>query len=107
MGLYEKIFGTYSSRELKRINPIVDQVLALEDKYSKMSDHQLQEQTPVLKARLQNAETLDDILPDAFAVCREAAWRVLGMKHFPYRSSAGSCSIRDGSLKCVPVRGKH
>ena len=89
MGLYEKIFGTYSSRELKRINPIVDQVLALEDKYSKMSDHQLQEQTPVLKARLQNAETLDDILPDAFAVCREAAWRVLGMKHFPVQIIGG------------------
>lgn len=89
MGLYEKIFGTYSSRELKRIQPIVDQVLALEDKYSKMSDRQLQEQTPVLKARLNNAETLDDILPDAFAVCREAAWRVLGMKHFPVQIIGG------------------
>lgn len=89
MGLFEKIFGTYSARELKRINPIVDQVLALESKYADMSDEQLQSQTDKLKSRLKNAETLDDILPDAFAVCREAAWRVLGMKHFPVQIIGG------------------
>ena len=89
MGLYEKLFGTYSARELKRIKPILEQVLEREEKYSKMSDRQLQEQTPILKARLKNAETLDDILPDAFAVCREAAWRVLGMKHFPVQVIGG------------------
>ncbi|MGI5960120.1 MAG: preprotein translocase subunit SecA [Massiliimalia sp.] len=89
MGLFEKIFGTYSARELKKITPIVDSVLALESKYEKMSDAELKNQTNVLKQRLNNAETLDDILPDAFAVCREAAWRVLGMKHFPVQIIGG------------------
>lgn len=89
MGLFEKIFGTYSSRELKHINPIVDSVLALESKYEKMDDSELQRQTSVLKSRLKNAETLDDILPDAFAVCREAAWRILGIKHFPVQIIGG------------------
>jgi preprotein translocase subunit SecA len=89
MGLYEKLFGTYSSRELKRIQPIVDQVLALEGKYEKMSDSELRGQTDHLKGRLSSGETLDDILPDAFAVCREAAWRVLGMKHFPVQIIGG------------------
>lgn len=89
MGLFEKIFGTYSSRELKKINPIMESVLALEDKYAAMSDSDLQKQTDILKARLHNAETLDDILPDAFAVCREAAWRVVGMKHFPVQIIGG------------------
>ncbi len=82
MGLFEKIFGTYSERELKRIYPLADSVLALEEKYSRMSDEKLRNQTAILRKRLQNAETVDDILPDAFAVCREAAWRVLGLKHF-------------------------
>lgn len=89
MGLFEKIFGTYSTRELKHINPIVDSVLALESKYEKMDDSELQRQTTVLKGRLKNAETLDDILPDAFAVCREAAWRILGLKHFPVQIIGG------------------
>ena len=89
MGLLEKIFGTYSQRELKNIRPIVDQVLALEEKYRAMSDQQLQEQTPALKARLAAGETLDDILPDAFAVCREAADRVLGMRPFPVQVLGG------------------
>ncbi len=82
MGLFEKLFGTYSERELKHVYPLADEVLALEEKYAKMSDSTLCEQTDLLKKRLANAETLDDILPDAFAVCREAAWRVLGLKHF-------------------------
>ncbi len=89
MGLFEKIFGTYSQRELKNIRPIVDRVLALEDKYKSMSDRQLQDQTPALKARLAAGETLDDILPDAFAVCREAADRVLGMRPFPVQVLGG------------------
>ena len=83
MSLAEKLFGSFSDRELKKINPITKKVLALETKYQPMSDAELQAQTPALKERLANGETLDDILPDAFAVCREAAWRVLGMKHFP------------------------
>ena len=89
MGLFEKIFGSYSQRELKNIRPIVDRVLSLEDKYKAMSDRQLQEQTPALKARLAAGETLDDILPDAFAVCREAADRVLGMRPFPVQVLGG------------------
>ena len=80
MGLFEKIFGSYSQRELKNIRPIVDRVLSLEDKYKAMSDRQLQEQTPALKPRLAAAQTLDDIQPDAFADSRAAALRLLGMR---------------------------
>ena len=82
MGFLKSLFGDYSKRELKRIYPICDKVLALDDKYAKMSESELKAQTAVLKERLQNGETTDDILPDAFAVCREASYRVLGMKHF-------------------------
>ena len=89
MGLMDKIFGTYSERELKRIYPIRDKVLSLEEQYSKMSDKELKDMTPKLKERLANGETLDDILPDAFATCREAAWRVLGMKHFSVQIIGG------------------
>ena len=89
MGLMDKIFGTYSERELKRIYPIRDKVLALDEQFSKMSDQELKAMTPKLKERLSNGESLDDILPEAFATCREAAWRVLGMKHFPVQSVGG------------------
>lgn len=82
MSLLDKIFGTFSDKELKRIRPLVDQVFALESKYQTMSNQELQQVTPALKQRLANGETLDDILPDAYAACREASWRVLGMKHF-------------------------
>ena len=81
-GLIEKFIGTYSERELKRINPLVDRVMALEPEMQKKSDAELKGMTDIFKQRLANGETLDDILPEAFAVCREAAWRVLGMKHF-------------------------
>ncbi|MGN0475456.1 MAG: preprotein translocase subunit SecA [Acutalibacteraceae bacterium] len=89
MSIFKKLFGNYSERELKRVQPICDQVLALEDKYSAMTDSELREQTNVLKGRLADGETLDDILPDAYAVCREAGWRVLGMKHFPVQIIGG------------------
>ncbi len=82
MSLFTKIFGTSSQRELKSIYPIVDKVEALEEEYKKLTDAQLQAKTPELKQRLANGETLDDILPEAFATCREAAWRVLGMRHY-------------------------
>ena len=85
----DKIFGTYSERELKRIYPIRDKVLALDEQFSKMSDQELKAMTPKLKERLSNGESLDDILPEAFATCREAAWRVLGMKHFPVQIVGG------------------
>ncbi|MBR4953225.1 MAG: preprotein translocase subunit SecA, partial [Oscillospiraceae bacterium] len=82
MGLLDKIFGSYSDRELKKIYPIVDKIEALDAEYSAMTDAELKAKTPELKARLANGETLDDILPEAFATAREAAWRVLGMKPF-------------------------
>ena len=83
MSLLTKIFGTNSQRELKSIYPIVDKIEALEDAYKALSDSQLQAKTPEFRARLERGETLDDILPEAFATCREAAWRVLGLR--PYR----------------------
>ena len=89
MGMLEKIFGSYSKKELKRINPIVQKVLEKESEYEKMSESELRGMTAKLKERLANGETLDDILPDAFATCREAAWRVLGMKHFPVQIIGG------------------
>ena len=89
MGLFKKLFGNYSARELKRIEPIKNKVLDLEDKYKAMTDAELKAQTQLLKDRLANGETTDDILPDAFAVCREGAWRVLGMKHYPVQIIGG------------------
>ena len=89
MGILKKIFGSYSDREIKRVQPICDQVLALEEKYAPMSDSELRSQTQIFKDRLAEGETLDDILPDAYAVCREAGWRVLGMKHFPVQVIGG------------------
>ena len=83
MGLMKKLFGDYSSRELKSIYPIVDKIEAMADEYKAMTDAQLQAKTAEFKERLQNGETLDDILPEAFATVREAADRVLGMR--PYR----------------------
>ena len=89
MGLLEKIFGNYSEKEIKKILPLRDKVLGLEEKYSAMTDDQLRNTTETLKSRLNTGETLDDILPDAFAVCREASWRVLSMKHFPVQILGG------------------
>ena len=82
MSLFTKLFGTASQRELKSIYPIADKVEALEEEYKALTDAQLQAKTPEFKQRLANGETLDDILPEAFAACREAAWRVLGMRHY-------------------------
>ena len=89
MSLMEKLFGSFSDKELKKIRPIADSVLALESKYAALSDAELRAMTPALKERLAAGETLDDILPDAFATCREASWRVLGMKHFPVQIIGG------------------
>ena len=83
MGIISKLFGSRSEREVKAITPLVDKIEALEEEYKALTDAQLQAKTPELKQRLNNGETLDDILPEAFATCREAAWRVLGMR--PYR----------------------
>ena len=89
MGLMKALFGDYSTRELKRVRPLCDKVLALDETYRAMSADELKNQTAVLKERLQNGETLDDILPEAFATCREASARVLGMRHFPVQIIGG------------------
>lgn len=83
MGLFDGLFGSYSKRELNKIEPIKNKVLALDEEYQAMSEETLKGQTKVLKERLANGETLDDILPEALATVREAAWRVLGKKPFP------------------------
>ena len=88
-GLLTKLFGNYSKRELKRIQPLVDQVLGLEDKYKQLSDEELKAQTGLLKERLEKGETLDDILTDAFAACREAMARVLSIRLFPVQVQGG------------------
>lgn len=83
MGLMQKLFGTHSENELKRIYPIVDAVEALEPEIKKLSDSELKDKTREFKKRLQNGEaTLDDILPEAYAVVREASVRVIGLRHF-------------------------
>ena len=83
MNVFKKIFGTSSQREVKAILPLVDKIEGLEEEYKALTDAPLQAKTPEFKQRLADGETLDDILPEAFAACREAAWRVLGMR--PYR----------------------
>ncbi|MBE6881913.1 MAG: preprotein translocase subunit SecA [Ruminococcaceae bacterium] len=89
MGFIDKIFGNYSQKELKRIDPIVQKVLALEETYRTMSEDELKGQTALLKERLANGETLDDILPEAFAACREACDRVLEMRPYPVQIIGG------------------
>ena len=89
MSFLTKIFGDYSTKEVKRIRPLCDRVLALDEEFSKLTDSELQAKTPEFKQRLANGETLDDILPEAFAACREASWRVLGLKHFPVQIIGG------------------
>lgn len=89
MGILANLFGTYSSRELKRIEPIKQSVLDLEPKYHAMSDKELKSQTPILKERLANGETLDDILPDAFAVFGHTAPPIFE-KVFQPRTCAGT-----------------
>lgn len=89
MGLLKAIFGNYSEKEIKRIRPILDKVLSYEEEYRALSDEQLRDKTDEFKNRLQTGETLDMILPEAFAVCREAGDRVLGMRHFPVQILGG------------------
>ena len=89
MSIITKIFGTHSDHEIKHIMPIVESIESLSDKYEKMSEDELKNMTNVLKKRLADGETLDDILPDAFATVREAAKRVLGMKHFQVQLIGG------------------
>ena len=82
MSIIRKIFKTYSQKEVKRVMPIVQKINGLEDEISKLSDKELRGKTEYFKEQLKNGKTLDDILPEAFAVVREASKRVLGMRHF-------------------------
>lgn len=100
MSIVEKIFGTFSDKELKKIRPIADKVLALDETMSTRTDEQLKAKTAEFKERLSKGETLDDILPEAFAVCREADWRVLGMKPFPVKSLAVSLCTDAALRRC-------
>ena len=89
MGLFDKIFGTRSQRELKKIQPTVDRILALEPEYKALSEEALKGKTAEFKQRLANGETLDDLLPEAFATVREAADRVLGLRPYPVQLIGG------------------
>ena len=89
MGLFNAIFGNYSQKEIKRVMPLQQKVLNLEEEYKSLSDEQLRGKTGEFKERLLKGETLDDILPEAFAACREAGDRVLGMRHFPVQILGG------------------
>ena len=89
MGLFDKIFGTRSQREIKKIQPLVDKILALESEYTALSEEDLRGKTAYFKDQLAAGKTLDDILPEAFAAIREAAWRVLGMKPYPVQLLGG------------------
>ena len=89
MSLVDKIFGTFSDKELKKIRPIADKVLALDKTMAALTDDELKAKTGEFRERLAKGETLDDLLPEAFAVCREADWRVLGMKPFPVQIIGG------------------
>ncbi len=82
MGLFEKVFGTHSEKELKKIKPLIDKIEALDSDMQALSDEELKAKTQEFKDRLAKGETLDDLLVEAFAVVREAAYRVLGMKHY-------------------------
>ncbi len=89
MGFLDKLFGTRSQREIKKLKPIQDKVLALETEYTALSEEALKAKTAEFKARYAQGETLDDLLPEAFAAVREAAWRVLGMKPYPVQILGG------------------
>ena len=89
MGLFTKLFGTRSQREIKQIQPIVDKILGMEEEYKRLSEEELKAKTAQFKTRLDEGETLDDILPEAFATIREAADRVLGMRPYPVQLIGG------------------
>ena len=89
MSLLSKLFGDYSTKEIKKVKKIQEKVLSYEETYAALSEEELKGKTAEFKTRLENGETLDDILPEAFAVCREASWRVLNMKHYPVQVLCG------------------
>ena len=106
MSFFEKLFGSFSDKELKRINPLKDKVLAFEPEMAKLTDEELQAKTTEFKERLAKGETLDDLLPEAFAVCREADWRVLGMKPYPVQIIGGIALHRGDISEMQTGEGK-
>ena len=110
LGLIKKLFGTRSEREVKRIQPLVDQILALEADYKALPDEALRAKTEAFKARYQQGETLDDLLPEAFATIREAADRVLGMRPYPVQLIGGIVLHQGRNLQnhsIIPKRNIH
>ena len=97
MSLFSKLFGTYSEKQIKKIDPIAKQVDALSDRFAAMTDEQLRDMTPAFRERLAKGETLDDLLPEAFAVAREAAWRVLGKRPY-YVQVLGGILLHQGRI---------
>ena len=97
MGFLEKIFGDWNEKQIHRIEKIVDQIEALDGEMQSLSDEELKAKTPYFKEKLANGATLDDILVEAFAVCREAAWRSLGMKHFRVQL-IGGVVLHEGNI---------
>jgi hypothetical protein len=100
MGVFEKVFGTHSEHEVKRILPIADKIEALEPDFVKLSDEELKAKTIEFKNRLKNGETLDDILPEAYATVREAAKRVIGQRHFHVQLIGGIILHQGRPRKC-------
>ena len=97
MSIFTKLFGTHSQNELKRIYPIADRIEAMDAEMQQLSDEELRNKTQEFKERLANGETLDDILPEAYAVVREAAWRAIGMKHY-YVQIVGGIILHQGRI---------
>ncbi len=106
MGLIRYILESDSRRSLKKIGAMADKVLALSPKYEKMTDAELKEQTQILKDRLNAGETCDDILYDAFAVVREASWRVLNMRHYKVQVMGGICTHQGRVAELKTGEGK-
>ncbi len=103
--ILEKILGKYSDRELKRIRPLADKVMALEETFGGLTDEELKGKTQEFKNRLAAGESLDDLLPEAFATVREAAWRVLGMKHF-YVQILGGIVLHQGRISEMKTKSE-
>ena len=97
MSLMEKIFGDLNEKEVKKVSRIADKVMAYDEEMQKLTDQQLRDKTAEFRERIASGETLDQLLPEAFAVCREGAWRSLGMKHF-YVQVIGGIVLHQGRI---------
>ena len=104
--LLAKVIGTQNERELKKLRPLVDQINALEPSFKSLSDEQLRTKTTEFRSRLAHGETLDDLLPEAFAAVREAAWRAVGMRHFDVQLIGGAVLHRGAIAEMKTGEGK-